>query len=290
LTFGGNVLDNKNVVGQTEGQTNTYNGKLNLGLDRIAEQAEWENSLALDETFTRTPLIDRTIKSGDTFNLESTYKYFLLDIDWLGAFAGLKVETSAFAGYDERPDDVTYVIAKNDGVETKTEERLKLTDSMRPMTIKESAGAVIRVINEKTMQLEMRTGPGARQVLLNKQLFLADDEDTPEIEVGQYSDDLRIIGWMLITEFKGTSEDAKFTYKLYTEALMPLSYHPKNDNDPPKSKLISTEVGLSLGYKLMDWMATAYDFKAKREPLLQAKAQTSHSFMLTATLKTGGAL
>ena len=292
LTLGGNVLQNSNTVSQVEGRTNIYLGKLELSADNNQKDSEWENSLSLDETFSRTPFIDRLVKTGDVLKLSSVYKHFFPSVSWLGGFASFGMETTAFATYDEQAEKVTYRVMEADGeIREFQDERFRTAKAFNPMTLKESFGVVFKVLDDERFSTEVRTGPGAKQVMLKDQYFLVEGEEaeaTEEVEFVQYTDDIRVVGWLAMLSVNGKLYEEKWTYKLTMESLTPMAYHPKRDNDPSSIKLTTTEVAAETSYKFSDWLALTYQFKSVREPLLQREAQVTHNAMLTATLRANG--
>lgn len=284
---GFNVLEKKDVVGQTNGQTNVYSLKLKAGLNHFTGNTEWKNSLSIDELFSKTPSLDRVVKTGDEVKLLSFYKYFFSNNSPIGVYARSSAESSLLDTYDEHQDDVTYVIAKRDGtIKTETDDRYKTSTSFQPMTTKESTGLIVKILSHPLYTLEGRTGFGAKQFFTKGASSVKDDKDTPEIEVYALSD-TRVAGIEVAAELNGADEEKKFIYLVYAEGLYPISYSPKGDSDPDKSKLISTEVGVDLTYAMLDWMGISYTGKSKREPQTQAKSQVTHSFFLTLTAATG---
>lgn len=285
ISLGANVLSSDNVIGQPDGNTTIYNLKLSLELDKIEKFSDWENRLSIDETFSTTPSSDRFIKTKDEIKLSSLYKQYFHSRPWLGFFGHLQAETHAFAGYDDQTERTEYEITRTSGVvETEIADRLKLTDPFMPLTTKESVGIVAKLIQDVEADLEFRSGPGAKQIAANKQLTVSDNEETEVIEIAEITS-IRVLGWMLAAELKGKILNKKLEYRIYADALYPISYSPEEDGTPDGVKLISTELGLTAGYNIFEWMSIQYDFNTKRDPLILDKAQVSQSALLTLTYK-----
>lgn len=285
LSLGANILSNQNVSGQDNGQSKIYSLKYSLSAEEIQEYSEWISQVNINESISRTPAIDRYIKSSDEFNINSVYKHFFKSYPKLGGFVSAQLNAPILEGYAETATPIDYlVVDKNGKSESITTDQLKLTDSFSPLTLKESLGLVAKLSNKKSATFEMRTGLGARQIFADGQYEVADDDATPETDV-LTRENIQIIGFELLAELKGELLEKKLTYNIYSEALMPISYSPSIDDAPENSKLVSTETGAKLNYAITDWVSFTYDFKSKKEPLVKPKSEITHSFLLTASLK-----
>ena len=284
VSLGANVSSSENRIGQADGLSTIYNLKVDLDLTHFEKLSEWENTLKIDETLSRTPALPRFIQSTDDLRLGSAYKSFFSGRVKYGYFSSLALETNIFEGYDERAEPATYLIAKGESQNQEIANRLKLTDPFKPMTTTVAAGAIVRPYETKTDQFEAKTGPAAKSIVAAGQLSVVDDEATDQIEVTEL-EDAQIIGWLFGLALKGKSSDEKFTYKATAEALYPISYESELDNLPEKANLVDTDVSLKLSYNLNSWTAFSYDFRAKREPLIAPDVQISHMALLNITIK-----
>lgn len=280
-TSGANLIENKNVVGQNDGKTSIYSLQINYDLLKMDEGTEWDTKVSLNETLTKTPGFDRFSKTDDSFSVLSMYKNYLNSIPWLGAFARFELQTPLMDGFDNQSSDVTYIVArKNGSADTIVADRLKLNDGFKPLVTKESVGAVAKALNTKANQLEFRGGLGAKQIQAEGQLLVKDDDTTPTIEVVEL-ENVTLAGLEVGLEWSGSI--MKLDYRLFGEALYPLTYSPKNDSDPSESELISTEAGLDLAYAVESWLSLNYKLSSKRDPLLSEKAQVTQNFLLALT-------
>ncbi|MDA9951442.1 hypothetical protein N9D31_02590 [Oligoflexaceae bacterium] len=279
-TAGANLLENKNVVGQDDGKTTIYTLNLNYSRLILGHLTEWDTVVSLEEAFSRTPAIDRMIKTTDSLNVTSIYKKFFEGMTWLGAFARVEAKTPLMDGYNEQSGDVVYRVARKDSVEDITSDRLKLNDGFKPLTTKESLGLIAKAMNTKAATLEFRSGLGAKQISGAGQLLIEDDDTTAEIEARELQN-VSMVGFA--AGFELTGAVSGFDYKLMAEALYPMSYSPKTDNDPEPSELISTEASLELSYNLNNWMSANYKIASTKDPLLTEKAQVTQNFLLALT-------
>jgi hypothetical protein len=287
-TVGGfNVVDKKNVVGQTDDKTQIYSLKLGTGIDHFTDNTEWKNSLDLAEVFTRTQAMDRLVKSSDELKLLTFYKHFFSAGSMFGAYARGSLETTALDSYDERGGDTNYTVTRTDGSsKTKTDDRYKTAGAFKPMTTKESTGLIARVLTNPLYTVEVRTGLAAKQFYGKGAYQVADDTDPANIVLAEIPD-TRVAGLEFATELNGATSDKKLTYKACVESLYPFAYSPKGDDEPEASKLVSTEAGLDATVAILEWMGLSYSAKSKRDPQLQPKSQVTHSLLATVTFATG---
>ena len=162
-----NVASNRRVVGQIEGTGVTLGLALAGDVSYVGGPHEWRTSASISETFSRTPVIDQFVKSGDLAFLESIYFYHLPRADWFGPFVRFRMDTALFRGNDFRPAPVSYLVANVDGTTTAlTSDTLLLTSSFSPMALKESVGAFARPYDATFLAVDVRLGVGARETWL----------------------------------------------------------------------------------------------------------------------------
>ena len=147
-SFYGTMTDNKDVVGKDEGTSTTLGLRLEGALDFRRDANEWRNSLNLLTAWSRTPVLDDYLKSEDSLVVDSIYLFHLEDIPWAGPFVRANADTALFAGYDTRPEEVTYLITRKDGsLQSETDTRLQMTESLRPLKLKESVGFFVQPLS-----------------------------------------------------------------------------------------------------------------------------------------------
>ncbi|MCB0412345.1 MAG: hypothetical protein KDD22_07455, partial [Bdellovibrionales bacterium] len=129
---------NSSVIGQQDGDTTTVGATPNGGYSFYSKKQEWRNSLKFVAATTRTPSLQRYVKSNDELKFESLYFYTLDAYPWIGPYARFATETTAFKGEDVREDITVYQIKGQ--TETTTASSYRLTDPFKPLTIRESVG------------------------------------------------------------------------------------------------------------------------------------------------------
>lgn len=266
---------NSKVVGQLDGSTFTFVLGLTGKLEYITSSHEWRNSLEIAETFSRTPAIDRFIKTADKLRLVSIYLYHLEAVPWFGPFARFSLNTSIFTGFNNQAADV--IFRRSDGDFGPTD-RIKLTDPFKPLTLKQSAGVFAQPWNDKAFKLEFRLGLGAREVFADDQWTTADDETTPEIEIAALADSTQI-GAEAAAEATGVAADDKLTYGVGMEVLFPFFSDP--DTGASMADLINFEFGATAKYAVTTWLSVDYELRIIREPLVVDEYQIANALLVT---------
>ena len=278
------LVDTRDVVGVTpNGSTLT----VGLKFDGVATYRngghEWRTVLGLNEALTKTPALEEAVKSADALNVETTYLYFVRP--WFGPFARFTLGTPIFRGFDVRPTDTTYSIARVSGTtDTVTSRRLTLTEPFRPLTLKETIGPFARPFSGDRFNLETRVGVGGLQTFAEGQLILKDDAATADrIEVVELRDVLQL-GVEGSLEIWGSFSDKKIAYKVGVGALIPAW---NNDTPPPgqaqKSaiQLTNLDIGAAISFKVVEWATLDYELKLVRQPQLTDQWQIRNGMMLT---------
>lgn len=276
---------NSNVVGQPDGAGLTFGTKFNLKLGYVKEKHEWRGLFNLGESLSKTPNIDEVIKSQDAVALETLYLFHA--IDWLGPFVRLSAETALFRGADVRPDATTYDIARVDGsTETVTTTHLRLTEPLRPMTLKQSIGAFADPYKSDALTVEFRLGAGARETFAANQLAIADDAATPNVDVKELTDFAQV-GAELVASAWGAIPNTQLNYKLGLEAMTPL-YHTALGAGDDRNAFDLTNITFlgQLSAKVTSFASIDYELKIVREPQLVDAVQIRNNLLLTVALQS----
>lgn len=277
-----NFHHNRSVVGQLDGQAWTLGGTA-IGelFYQKAGMHDWRNSLSLLETFTYGPPVNRFVKSGDQLAFESVYYFRIPSVPYIGPFARFRLDTAVFEGTDTRAAPTTWLIAKRDGTTaTFVGNRLKLTDSFSPLTLKESIGFFARPIEKDYLEWEFRAGFGSQQVFAEGQRALADDAATPEIEVNELRSFVQA-GAELGTTLQGKLENNRVAYKVWVDVMTPFFRQKEAGDDRGAFKMTNVEVGAKVSFKMVEWASLDYEFKALRVPQLADVFQVQNNLLLT---------
>jgi len=248
-----NFTNNRNVVGQPDGSSLVLGTAVDGSLEYNHGPHEWRNTVGLAGGVTRTPAIDEYLKTRDVLGAESIYLYHVVPI--FGPFARLAVNTQMFSGYDIRGAATTYQIAHVDGTtETLTGRRLRLTDPLEPLTLKESLGVFVQPLTTDRIRLEIRAGLGAQEVFANEALAVADDDKTADITEVKELDSFNQLGIELVTNAWGTVDRAKrIAYTVGLGVLLPLAHTALPPGDDRNAfELTNVELTAGLSVKLVD--------------------------------------
>lgn len=281
LGITGTINENKNVVGKDDGQSTTLGLKSEGALDFKRGQHEWANLMNVLVAYSRTPQFPKYLKSEDTLQLESLYKYYLEQISWLGLFTRVNFDTALLPGYDTQNQEQTYRRIRRDGTEDLiTTDRLRLTESFRPMRFRESAGGIAQLYDYELFRWDVKLGLGLRQVVARGQYVIDNDSATPEIEAREL-DNYQKAGYEFGTEFSGRTLDKRVTYRLRADILFPFHESPRVEDDRSMFDKRIIDINGQLSFHLVDWASLDYLIKVVRDPDILANAQWSQTYLFS---------
>ncbi|TVR03206.1 MAG: hypothetical protein EA398_05475 [Deltaproteobacteria bacterium] len=285
LSLSGNfsLTHNNRVVGQSDGTTIALGTNVNGRLSFARNGHSLRNTLRASQTFSRTPTIPELVKTADELRIESLYLYHFPEVDWIGPFTRAQLNTALFHGFDVRPDDVAYSL---DGDTVAIDDRIRLTNALRPLTLRESVGAFVRPSNDPMIRSMLRLGVGARQVFADGQLVVADDEETPDIIELAELRSFNQIGAEAVLEATGEFEGGNVTYSIEAETLIPF-YNSLANDDRSAIDLANVEVAATLSFRLVTWASLDYQFRAARIPALVEDWQVSNNLLLSLSWAAG---
>jgi hypothetical protein len=284
-----NLVSNSNVVGQADGFSMLFGLGLLSGLDYIHQRHEIRNTLKIAESFSKTPVLPEFIKSDDVVDFESLYNYFILS--WFGAFGRFNAESQLFVTEEVRADPTTFAVSRRneDGTTTvdliEDTERLRLSDSFKPLTLNESVGVFAEPVQTTPFNLSTRLGFGLRQTWAQDVLAVQDDDTTEtQIEVTDLTNpesSLTIFqgGLEGFVGIGGVLQDKRVTYDVGGTVLIPFI-----NNDPQdRTATQLTRIGLVAGvaFAAFDWMSINYKLRLLRDPQLLDDLQVQNNLLLT---------
>ncbi len=277
-----NVASNRRVVGQLEGTGITVGLSLGGEIRYDGGPHEFRNTLSIEETFSRTPVISEFVKSADTFVFESIYYYHVPSADWFGPFARLRADTALFQGFDVQPAEVTYAVNQLNGdVISLSSDRLRLTDGFNPLTLKQSAGAFAQPVRLTGINIDYRLGFGSRQTFADGQLVVADNADTAGIIEVNELQSFNQAGAETVLEITGSFEEERIRYLASAEALFPFVDSLSAESGRSTIDSANVEVRGEIAFALTDWASLNYQLRAMRIPSLVEEWQVSNGLLLT---------
>lgn len=274
------ISDNRSVLGQTDGLSFLFGFKFDTAANWNQGPWEWRNTVGVAGGVARTPIIDELVKARDLASLDSTLLYHATP--WFGPFLRFALNTTLFIGADVRPAETAYRIARADGTtEALVRQRLRMTDPLKPLTLKESIGPFLQPLSTEPLSIEARAGIGARQSFADGQLALADDPATPEVEI-QEMRDAHQAGAEAALELRGAISEKRISYKVVADVLIPFVYTALPAGDERDAlDLISASLLGNLNFQLVEWASVDYELRLVREPLLVDKLQVQNNLLLS---------
>lgn len=271
----------QDVIGQTDGSSETYGLNLKAGFNHFTDNSEWKNDVALVGTTTRTPNVPRFVKSSDELKISSMFLHFWDGNPDFGPYARLEAAAPIFKGEDVQSTTKTYNITRNDGsTSTVTASSLRLTDGFKPLTTKESAGFFWRPQNTPKLKVETRLGFAGLQVSADGQYSSKGADATGAITITELRD-LSQAGLEAAVSVKGTV-DEKSGYEAGVETLTPFVVDRAEGDDRDNLRLTNIDGFVKLTSNITTWASFGYDYKVKVQPQLVERPQQIHMIVLNA--------
>lgn len=272
------ISSSQDVVGQTDGTSQTYGATLKGGMNHNTESAEWRNDLSLMGATTKTPSVPRFIKSSDELKLSTIYLYSLEKYPKIGPYARGEAAAPMFKGEDVRATPKTYRYL--DSGRSVTESSVQLTESFKPLTTKESAGFFYKPVKEDRLKVETRVGVAAQQIAADGQYSVKGvSSTTGEVELNRLRD-VSQAGAELAVLVKGKFHE-NATYEVGGEAMTPFINNKESADKRDAIRLTNVEAYAKLASNMTNWASFGYDYKLKIQPQLVDRAQQIHMFVVT---------
>lgn len=272
------LTQNEDVVGEIDGFSTLFSLGVTGGLEYYNGPSLWQNTLTINESWARTPSLERFIKSNDQVDYESLYNYFLLD--WFGPFARFNLESSLFDTTIVTADPKDYVITNLDGTTESLNgvTEVELSESFEPLTLNESLGLFAEPIRNETIRWKVRVGAGARQTFAKGVIANKDDDATEVIELIEL-DNVFQGGLEGFTGIEGKLGAGKFTYRAGASALIPFL----NNDDQDRDALELARWGLHAGLEMavVEWLGVNYKLNVLKDPQLLDATQVQNNVLLT---------
>jgi len=285
LTATLSLTSNSDVIGQTDGTSTLFGLGLLGGADYVQDKHVFHSSLAINEGFTKTPIVDRFVKTVDTVKLEGLYNYFL--VKQAGLYGRLSLQTTFLRSEDVRGTPTTWVDVTDSAMPvTLATDALeqRLARAFMPLTLTESAGGFYDPIKKEAIEVALRLGMGARETWADGVLVGHDEKATPEVELVHLSDVFQF-GIEAFAGATGKLDKGKANYKAGLAVLLPLVNNDKYN----RGALALTRVALeaNVTYTPTSWLSFVYTAAITRDPQLfpEGKEVVQIQNMLLVTLQ-----
>ncbi len=272
--------DSRNVVGATEGVTAQLGVTLEAAANYRDGRHDWQNGFGAVHLRTRTPQLDRFVKSADLLTLKSLYVYRIEP--WVGPYGQAKAEAPLLPGYEVLSEDVVVVRTFTSGrVRSRAREAggtIPLTLALSPAVLTESAGIFVEPLTEKEAKLNAKLGFGAQQIFAQEGFAITDDATTPELELTMMRDSSQLgavfeVGFASeLHEMATFAAAASFFYPVYSSL----------ETDLTGLEVMTSDLSAKLSVKVTKWLSLDYGLSAKRNPLMVDAWQVTNGVILTA--------
>ena len=270
-----NVASNRDVVGQINGNTVLFGASFLGNLSYLRDKHEWLNNGSLAETFSRTPAIGEFVKSNDQLSLESLYNFFVNGVT--GPFARVNLQTSILKTDRVTATATTYVRDTN-AAETVTTNKLRLSDSFRPLTFNESVGWFFQPVRTALLNAYGRAGLGGRHTLADGAFAISDKKETPATEYTVLKD-VHQAGAELFAGIDGKQFGGRLIFQAGLSALFPLLNNDHTDRSI--TKLTKVQLQGALGMGVTSWLSVNYQLKVIRDLQLVDAIQVQNALLLS---------
>lgn len=267
----------QDVVGQTDGTSQTYGANLKSGFNHNSERAEWRNDLSLIGATTKTPSVPRYVKSSDELKFATIYLYSLENNPKLGPYARGEAAAPMFKGEDVRATAKTYNFMDTGRKQTGTS--VRITDGFKPLTTKEAIGVFYKPVQTDTLKVEARVGAAGTQINADGQYAVkGTNSTTGEIDLLPLSN-VSQAGTEIGVSVKGKANE-NTTYEFGAEAMTPWVNNKKSGDDRSAIRLTNIDVYAKLSSNITKWASFGYDYKLKIQPQLVDRAQQIHMLVI----------
>lgn len=271
------LSSSEDVVGQTDGTSQTYGVNGKSGFNHNTERAEWRNDVTLTGATTKTPSVPRFTKSSDEFKLATIYLYSLENHPKLGPYARGEASAPVFKGEDVRSAPKTYRFL--DSGNAYTGDSVRLTDGFKPLTTKEAVGVFYKPVQKENLKVETRLGLAATQIAASGNYSVKGvNSTTGEVDL-QPLDDVSQMGSEIGVSVKGKANENS-TYEVGAEAMTPWVNNKRSGDDRDAVRLTNIDAFVKLSSNLTKWASFGYDYKLKIQPQLVDRAQQIHMFVV----------
>lgn len=267
------LSSNKNVVGQVDGTTRSFNASVHGQANFSRGRHLWRSRMDAQGVVVKTQNTRRWVPATDFVELETIYQFRARK--WVGPFVRLGLNTSLFIGRDLRTNSVQYRLPG--GMLTGERTEFRLSDPFLPLSLLESVGVFFNPLAKHWLDLDIRFGIGSRQVFANGQIGVDDDDETQDIVELVSLNSYTQAGVELVTMFRGELFDETLYYYSGAEFLLPLIRSKEPGDNRSNIDLLNKVFRLGVGYKLAKRATVLYEIRLVNRPQLIDRYQIQNS-------------
>ena len=167
-----------------------------------------------------------------------------------------------------------------------------LTEALRPVTLHQSAGAVIRPVRTTPIAIDLHAGLGGRETFADGQLAIHDDPATATVEVLQARDATQL-GAVTGIVIAGVLEGLPLHYRLRMDTSFPVIHTDLppvigDDGERGPMDLATVDASGLVAFGLGRFASIDYEFDVIREPLVVDAIQFRNAVRVTVGVPVGG--
>lgn len=285
LSIGGSASFNhsSSVVGQDDGATLQVGIVLNSAARLRHEQHDWETTLNIQHSQTRTPQLQIFVKSLDLLEVKSTYLYRLKRPSWLGPFARATLLTQIFPGNAVRTTDTVVLRTDREGnVERQNaaaRTNIRLTEGFEPLTLRQSAGFFADLLDSQELKVKAKAGGGAQEIISRRGYTVQDDAATPELELAQLRSSVEL-GAEAELSLSGEPAPNLLTWSVTANAFLP--FVSTDDAEFDFADQLNLKVNARVSVKLSEALSLDYVLNVLRLPRVQPDYQVQNGLIFNA--------
>jgi len=260
---------NQEFIGTTEGNALDIGGAIHNSTQFTQDKHEWNLNISLLETWQKSADADYWNKSGDNFELKTDYLYNLNS--WTGFIASVSLNMPILPNINHQSEKYDYMFAQKSLSNTTD---FTLTQAFQPLTLEQSAGWFLRMLNKDAIKWRVEVNAMAREIFAKGQYnILSSDAEKKEISLKEF-DNFVQFGPSIGTYAQGTFFNKYLSYQVDAELFMALV-------SKTKASIFNVDIASTVAFNFSKYISLDWEFKALLVPELQEKFQIQSNLLLS---------
>ncbi len=245
-----------------------------------AGQHAWSNALKLNYAESKTPVLDRFVKSADVLEFNTAYTYRLAEIPWIGPYARARLATQMTPSYlvKSTPFGVKWSAADATATPYGAQQFVQVTGAFDPILIGEAVGLFANPTESEAVTVKLKLGLASQQLFTSWGYSVADDTNVAAIQMKALQNATQVGGEAEVLAYGQVSTDLKWKAK----ALFFMPFYTSIAGTASGIDALNSDFSAGASYKLSKWLSVDYVFSAKHVPLVSDKWQIQNGAVLTA--------
>ena len=309
LRIGGSAALNYNdgVADVTDGTAFTVGALLKAGIDGVYKNLEWQNTLDIEEQFSKTPTLDSFIKSADKLDFNTMLLFRIPKVEWLGPFIRFHLQSPIFWTDYVSDKDLTIRYYQNDTkIDGKSDDKLvqqdfepdvaaanklgpgkkalkaqestRMASAFEPLTLTESAGLFMNPYTTTPLTFTFKVGV-AGQHLVTQGGYVPFDDNADDAFY-----DVKLLENQNSVGIEGEADLHGVITEIVNWSLKAYLYYPfvmSADTELTGIDLIHTDLQAKISVKISSWASIDYSLTAKIQPFVKEGWQINNTLLFT---------